>query len=528
MAVAKCCWCGGSFVRVDGHFWCTTPACRERQAAHSVAVQMVPRKKAHWMKRGPEPEPTVKYLYVPVPRQVEFDACMARYLLGGGAAGSTKSHGARWNMYRRAIALPGYEGLILRETWDELNKHHFRLMDAEANVFQQHGINARFSITNREMTFYHANGIKSVIEGGHMENPEDVKKYLSRERDEIVADEGSLFPPRPLLELSTRARSTKPQILAAGFRGLFRVYTNPGGPASSTLRDFFIDHSPDWDQFPAKLREDYRPSEWVYIPGILEDNPYLDENYERDLAILSPWRYEQLRHNNWDIMAGQFFHEFKSSTHVKDLGDPGGDVEWFRSMDWGYINPGVCLWWACLPDGVLYIRKELKFSHTSIPEVSDQIREITKDLGIPRVRYTSADPSIFSQYGGSSSDKQEGETIAETFARPPCRVPLVKADNNRSSGWQRIRELLRLRPDGKPWLVIHPDCRYLIRTFAAATSAKHDPEDIGFEDDHALDAARYGGMSRPSPTRKSKVGSSKTFRAAQERVRQHQRQLTVR
>ena len=230
--VVRCHWCGSGFVKVDAHFWCRTAACRERQAAHSVYVQ------------DPETGRTV-YLYVPLPRQVEFDACKARYLLGGGAAGSTKSHAARWSMYRRALAIPGYEGLILRETWDELNKHHFRLMDVEATIFKSYGIDATFSSTNREFTFRHPNGIKSIIEGGHMENPDDVKKYLSRERDEIVCDEGSLLQPKPLLGLSTRARSSKPLVRAYGIRGLFRVYTNPGGPSSSTLRDFFIDHEPD-------------------------------------------------------------------------------------------------------------------------------------------------------------------------------------------------------------------------------------------------------------------------------------------
>lgn len=299
-----CCWCGKKFVKIGATFWCSTQACRRRQAEHSIFVQ--------------DQDGNTTFLYVPLPRQVEFDSCTARYLLGGGAAGSTKSHSARYSMYRHALTIRDYEGLILRETWDELNKHHFRLMDREAEVFRQHGINANFSITNREMTFI-VDGNKRVIEGGHMEDPKDVKKYLGRERDEIVADEGVLFPPKPLLELSTRARSTKEDMRKQGLRGLFRVYTNPGGPSSAMLRDLFKDHTPDWDSYSPKFREEYDPSEWVYIPGKLEDNPYLDENYERDLAVLEPWRYEQLRNNDWDIVQGLFFGKFKSSTHVVDL-----------------------------------------------------------------------------------------------------------------------------------------------------------------------------------------------------------------
>jgi hypothetical protein len=140
-----------------------------------------------------------------------------------------------------------------------------------------------------------------------------------------------------LLELSTRARSTKPLVAALARRiyglpegvepprggAVFWVLSNPGGPASAMLREFFIDHQPDYDDFPqlAELDDEgralYRPEEWGYIPGNLEDNPYLPSSYERDLALLPPWRYKQLRYNDWNVIAGQFFVEFDARTHVR-------------------------------------------------------------------------------------------------------------------------------------------------------------------------------------------------------------------
>jgi hypothetical protein len=49
---------------------------------------------------------------------------------------------------------------------------------------------------------------------------------------------------------------------------------------------------------------------------------------------------------------------------------------------------------------------------------------------------------------------------------------------------------------------VSPDCKYLIRTLPAMVQDDHDPEDIdSSKDDHAVDALRYGAMSRPSPTR---------------------------
>lgn len=523
---ARCHWCGGKFVRISGHFWCESPACRDRQVSCAIALQEI--ETGNW-----------SYIYVPLPKQVDLDSAPVRYLLGGGAAGVSKSHMARHGLYRRCLAIPGFEALILRNTWDELDKHHLRLMEKEQAILQRHGIDAQFFRTAREFRFTFPDGTQSIIEGGHMDNEKDVDKYLSRERDAIVCDEGIKFQPQHLLELSTRARSTKaaveafarthvyrhfpPEKAIPGGGAVFWVLTNPGGPSAQMLREFFIDHEPNWDLYPPELRTEYDPSQWGYVPGNLEDNPYLPESYEADLAVLQPWRFKQLRYNDWDVVAGQFFTDFDPRVHVQDLGDPGGECEWFRSMDWGYVNPGDVLWWACLPDKTYYIRYEWKFSHRFIQDVAAEIHEKTRDARIPRVRYTVIDPSTKAKFGDT------GESIIETFQRPPSLLAVQPGDNNRINGWQRIRELFRLRADGRPSLIIHPDCKYLIRSLSAATSSKSNPEDVDTNiDDHALDTLRYGGMSRPAPTKTTTRQSSKTFNAQKERLKQFRRAMAVR
>ena len=419
-------------------------------------------------------------------------------------------------MYRRALRIPHYEGLLLRRTWDELKKHHFRLMEREAVEFRRFGFNVEFSPTNREM-YFHDTG--AVIEGGHMEQASDVDKYLGRERDDIAVDEGVTFDPHALLQLSTRARSTKQGVLDMG-GARFRVYTNPGGAAASMLRDFFIDHQPNWEDYSDELKEEYDPKNWAYIPGNLTDNPYLPPSYQSDLAVLQPWRFKQLRYNDWDVIAGTFFTEFAAvPPYVQDLGDPGDSVEWFRSMDWGYVQPGCVLWWACMPDGIFYIRHEFKFSHRTIDKVIEKVHEYDQELGIHKssFRYSVADPALRGTNVAAANQAGviTGETMDESFAKGG--MPLIMGKNDRIPGWTRVRELLKLREDKRPTLVIHPSCRYLIRTLAAAVSAKNDPEDIDTAiDDHAIDSLRYGAMSRPSKTveRADKVpGSFNSVRA---------------
>lgn len=510
--IARCCWCGSPFVRLkadsmgmlgDAHYWCQTHACRERQAAH--ALSFTDRKTG---KSQP--------FYVPLPKQVEFDCAPVRYLLGGGAAGASKSHQARFGLYRRAFQIPGFEALILRRTWAELEKHHLRLMEREALKLRALGLPVTYSKTDRELRIHHGEDI-SVIEGGHMENPDDVEKYLSRERDAIVCDEAATFEPQTLLALSTRARSTKPAVAEFARRmqgrsarwvppggGAVAWYlSNPGGPAAPMLRDFCIDHSPNLEEYPQLAGTDhdgqslYDPTEWGYIPGNLEDNPYLPASYERDLAVLQPWRYQQLRFNNWDVVAGQFFGEFDPRLHVMALGYLGEDVQWFRSMDYGFLDPNVTLWWAILPDGALHIKAEQRRQFSTIATLAKDIRTQSRELGIRQVRYTVADKFSMGERT-NQEDGFHGETRAETFRA--YGVPVTTTNQSREIGWSRVREFFALRPDGRPWLTLDPSCRYLIRAITAAVADKARHEDIAeFKDDHPLDALRLGVMTRPSP-----------------------------
>lgn len=477
--ISTCCWCQRPLEQYGTQWWCPTPACKTRQFRHSICT-------VH--RSGPAKGQPDTYLYVPTPKQVEFDACPARYVLYGGAAGPGKSHAARWALYRRCMQIPGFEALLLRKTYPELEKTHLRRMAQEAPL-----VGASFTESKRMVAW--PNG--SLIECGHMEDAAAVQKYLSTEYDAIVPDEGATFDPLSLLELSTRARTSKPQVLASG-GARFWVVSNPGGPASSTLLDFFVDHAPDLDQFPA-LAGQYNPAEWAYIPAQLQDNPYLDPQYERQLALLPQWRYDQLRHGDWRVFVGQFFGQFNQRRHIRDLGPLGEGVSWFRSLDWGFNAPGCWGWYAVLPDGRIYKRSDRKFRGESVHENIVALQHHEAALELPPVSYSVGDPSIYIKTGQVGMYTPSlGQSIGETFAING--VPIRRGESDRYSGWQRLHDLLRDAPDGDPWLILHPSCTYTIRSLASAVSDPHDADDVDTDsDDHALDETRYGAMSRPHP-----------------------------
>jgi phage terminase large subunit len=447
--------------------------------------------------RGRGKRPAWQWLYVPTPKQVEFDACPAKYVLYGGAAGPGKSHAARWALYRRCLRLKNYRALLLRRTYPELESTHLDKMAMDAEL-----IGAVFTKSERTLSFPSTG---ALIRCGHMDDAAAVQKYLSTEYDMIVPDEGSTYDPESLLELSTRARTSNPAVLAEG-GAKFWIPSNPGGPSSSMLLDFFIDHQPDTEKYPALVTE-YRPDEWVYLPATLDDNPYIDPAYVRQLATLTKWRYDQLRHGDWRVFSGQFFTEWQERLHVAVLEPSRTESQWFRSLDWGRNQPGCVLWWAMLPDHQLYVRKEWKFQGMSEQEVGLGIARIDAELGLAKVTYTAADPAIFNKTGATHTDvKFVGQSIGESLNY--YGLKLIKADNDRFNGWGRCHALLRPAPDGVPWVRVHPDCRYLLRSIAGAVSDDKNPDDVDTKsDDHALDAWRYGAMSRPHP-----LGTQKTRR----------------
>lgn len=477
---------------IEKRCWlCANEACWTRQLASAMIVTL---SAAGAKTLGVQPGR--QCLNVPLPSQVVFEDAPARNILWGGQAGPGKSHGVRWWLYKRSLATPNHKALLLRETHDELRKTHLRDMEQEVpllgGVFRQGPpAQAYFPATN------------AYIDCGHMADAAAIRHHLGTNYGAIVAEEGSQYPltedgVSPLGELSTRAREIYRDTHGNLVQPIFIVPSNPGGPSSTFLLDFFIDHTPDFDVYPA-LKKVYDPARYSYLPATLDDNPYMDPEYESiTLAILPKWRYLQLRHGDWHVFSGQFFSRFRPDHHVRDLGTPSG-VQWFRSLDWGFNAPGATIWWAVLPDHRLYIRNDLKFQQDDEPEVATKILARDREHGIRQVAYTAVDPSIFNQTGATHKNKGFiGKSIAATLSH--YGVPVIAGDNDRVNGWKRCQSLLRDAPDGVPWLVVHPDASYLTRTIPAARSSKLNPDDVDTHgDDHALDAWRYGAMSPATP-----------------------------
>ena len=474
-------------MRIDGAWWCPTQACALRQLAFAT------------YRHNPDTGAVLDYLYVPTPKQASWHEAVynprVRRFLFGGAAGPGKSKMLREQLYIFAGQVPGLHALLLRRTFKDLDASHLRFMPYELKMR-----NAEWKVSDRVATFAHPGAPDSIIRCGYMESDADIENYLSSEYDIIVPDELVTFPRDAMLELFTRARTTNPHMIALrglpeqDYDGAFvMTASNPGGRGGVWVKDFFIDRLPDSGEFPH-----YQPEQWAFFPAYLRDNPYVKTGgYAESLSALRDSRKRQLLDGDWTVFEGQFFDEFRAGLHVRDLGPIGAGCGRFLSMDWGRNAPGVVLWWVVLADGHYYIEDEFKFNgdvglKMTVKDVALSVKQRCFEKHLAQVPVCWTDPACWQHTG------QIGESIADTFMR--YGIPVVAANNDRRSGWQRVHEMFRLAPDGTPWLLVSPKCGYGIRTLPAQLQAKNDPDDMDTTgDDHWCDALRYGGVSGARP-----------------------------
>lgn len=468
--LAKCCWCGRSFVRglvKQTPVWlCPQETCWRRQVAHAIVVTLKGKGE--------------RCVYVPLPRQVEFMESEAPYLLFGGAAGGSKSHALRWFAYRECLRVPNFRALILRRTYKELERSHLAEIEKEAALLGADAVPSA-----KIMRF--PNG--SVVEFGHCETAGDAQNYLSAEYDLIEPDELVTFEETPTLLIASRARTTKPNV-----RPKVRAGTNPGGPQSYWVRARFIDHTVDRADYP-----DYDPADWQFIESKLEDNPYLNKEYERSLMNLPPELRRAYRDGDWDIFPGQYFPEFRRATHVSQV-HTSYPTEWPRilGMDWGFVKPGIVGWWVLTPEGHLYREQEYVFSRTTAFEVGQGIARRCQEAGLSKIRYLVFDTAM--EIPQNDTGEATIETVRRGMRAQGLSIATRPADKDRINGWQRLRHWFRLAPDGQPWLQSSPECAYFNRTIPSLVSDDTKPEDVNTDgEDHAGDESRYVAMSMPLP-----------------------------
>lgn len=415
-------------------------------------------------------------------------------LLYGGAGAGGKSEWLLWHLHHLALRFPGFSGILLRRTYKELERT--AILRSLSRFDKER---ARYNATLKRWSF--DNG--SRIEFGFCDTDRDVYQYDSDEYDVVAWDELTQFPTDgPYRYLWSRLRTSVLQA-TRGFVPHMVGATNPHRTGVAWVKPRWVDIGPPGEVYDVDTEVDegnVQRIRRVFIPAKMTDNRYVNqEAYRAGLSQLDPAIRLAIEEGSWDVIAGQYFDEWRRDLHVVKPFKIPGHWRRFSGYDFGIAKPSAHEWVALDGDGVLWVYREM-YGAGMVPSVqAAKIRGAENE----KVDYRVADPSIWTRTGA-------GPPIATQFA--DAGVIFRKANNARIDGWTRLREYLRCTiPDEDPVtgeirflprIRFFETCHDLVRTLPLLVHDDKNPEDCDTEgEDHAPDALRYAVMSRPMPPR---------------------------
>lgn len=413
----------------------------------------------------------------PNEKQKRFLTSTARYTAYGGARGGGKSWAVRVKAIAGALQYPGIHILVMRRTYPELESTIIMPMLELLRSTSQNETPAGdrlFSYHSTMRIIFFANG--STVKFGHLQSANSIGEYQGQEYDWIFMDEATHFTQ---WEFRT---------LAATLRGVNqipkRMYLtcNPGGVGHQWVKRLFVSREFEGQE---------KPDDYLFIPATVEDNTALMEHspeYLQMLDLLPEDIRAAHRYGDWDALAGQYFPEFRRELHVVPSFSIPQHWPKYRCFDYG-LDMCACYWFTVDQDNRVWVYREYCESGKIVSQAAQAM--ITLTPPDETVQYTVAPPDMW------STQKDSGRTMAEIFESNG--VGLVKSSNARVQGWLVLKEFLKLRPDGKPGLLITEDCPRLIRDLSSLQRDDKNPSDAATQPHditHAPDALRYGMVYR--------------------------------
>lgn len=370
----------------------------------------------------------------------------------GGGRGSAKSHGAFAQMaLDDCQRFPGLKFLYLRKV-GKTNKEQFddirrKILPAIPHQYAEQAGRLRFDGTNSEIRI------------GHFKNEADIDQYLGVEYDAMTIEECTQFTFTKWKNILSCLRTSK-----EGWRPRVYCPTNPGGIGHGYFKQIFVD---PWQKNCQR--------ETRYIHTTVHDNKFVNKEYLQYLESLTGWQRAAWLDGSWDIAAGQFFTNFRSSgpnTHVLDSVDEGKAVKWMCGFDYGWSHPTVFILGFLDEAGRMFIVDEIGRRHAPPQDHASCYHAMLARHRIhPRqINHVSAGPDTFSR-------ESDGTTIADQYARLGITMYCGKID--RVNGWS---EMLRRfgDPDNgvRSTLFIHRRCAKLIEQIPLMVHNPNKPEDL--------------------------------------------------
>ncbi len=180
------------------------------------------------------------------------------------------------------------------------------------------------------------------------------------------------------------------------------------------------------------------------------------------------------------------FADFDPAVHVKPV-DYDQNLPLYRAIDFGFVNPFLCLWLQVDSDGCVRVIDEYVRARAAIDVHADEIKKRTP-CSEERVAATFCDPA------GAGRNDVTGTSPVKELRSMGIRTRYRRS--NILAGVELVRRALRAG-DGTSTLIISPRCVRLIE----AMQCYHYPDNASGSDaelplkdgvyDHPIDALRY-------------------------------------
>jgi PBSX family phage terminase large subunit len=248
-----------------------------------------------------------------------------------------------------------------------------------------------------------------------------------------------------------------------------------------------------YDLFKRGQSEDF-PT-WASWRSPSKDNPFLEESeIEQARLELSTIVFEQEYMASFQSNVGAVYSDFDIISH--GISKLEIDPRWrhFRSIDFGYENPFVCLWIAVNPLDQAIIYDEYYKSRVSVEQAAAEIfqreQEHAQWIGTSdkmidgkdavEYEYTTCDPSAASARA----------TLLEKG------IATIAPRSEVLTGIELIRQQLKYREDGKTGLLVDLErCPNTIKEFQLyhypEPTSRDSNENPVKENDHSMDSFRY-------------------------------------
>lgn len=341
---------------------------------------------------------------------------------------------------------------------------------------------------------------------GHCKDKDSWMQYHSAEFTHIGYDEAVQFTEEQFNQINTRLRSSDP-VLRKSLK--IRLMSNPVMTVEEGVniqvenphwvRERFVDPAPQGRVEHQKkilmMDGTTHTHRWIYLPARLSDNPdpAFRRSYEERLQTMPKHIREAMLDGNWYMVPGSYYGDsWIPNIHVRKPFKIPADWPQWRSMDWGFKNPGCVHWYAMDPDGDIFVTRELTFQGKDVGQVSREIEEIEREMKVWKSGRSllrgPADTQLWEERGDI------GKTKGEEFA---ARGIMWTRADKRSRARNAQAVLSRLQDHRNetvpPGLAFFHHCRNALRTIPVIAAHPKNPEvPVDGGEDHWHDSICYG------------------------------------